>query len=235
MSLRASEAQILVTRPEPEATAFGRVLAEAGWKPVIAPLTAIVDRAPGDLPSGVSHVLLTSPRAAKKVPPDFRRLPVIAVGPRTAAAAARADLNVEQVAEEAADSRLVALIPEGSFILHLTGEHISRELGPAVQAKGARYHRAVVYEARAAEALPEAAMHFLDAPEAAAATFLSQRAAVLFAELLPAGADLSRIDAFALSSRIAETLRASLSFREVLTPPREGYAAFVDFIRSRRP
>jgi uroporphyrinogen-III synthase len=237
MSSQAPEPEILVTRPEPGATALAESLTACGWRPVLAPLTAIEDRAPEipDRPYG--FLLLTSPRAASRVPGAVQDLPAVVVGEGTRKAAGKAGLRVFATGREAADSHLVSLLPPGSEILHLTGAHKAQDLSAAFARRGCRYTEAVCYEAVAADVLPDAAKGFLASPGRSAITFLSLRAASIFAELTGPGSgpSLAGLTAFALSERIAALVDERLGFSSVLTPPREGLPAFVDFVCSRRP
>lgn len=122
--------RVLVTRPEPGASATATALAGAGFEPVILPLTRIVPLRP-DLPSDPGRfdaVVATSANAVRNSPPKLARLlagtRLFAVGAATAAAAREAGFG--KVAEGPGDAEglarhIAATLPPGSRLLYLAG------------------------------------------------------------------------------------------------------------------
>lgn len=122
--------RVLVTRPEPGASATGETLRAAGFEPLILPLTGIEPLAVETMPvaSHVDAVAVTSANALRHAPPEL--LAAIAgkrcyaVGCTTRHAAMAAGLNVEVAAPgnaEALAARIAADAPAGTRILYLCG------------------------------------------------------------------------------------------------------------------
>lgn len=80
--------RVLVTRPEPGASRTAARLAEAGFEPVVLPLTEIRPLAAGPIPADFDVVAVTSANALRHAPPALVELlrgkPLFAVGGRTA-------------------------------------------------------------------------------------------------------------------------------------------------------
>ncbi|MEO1658199.1 MAG: uroporphyrinogen-III synthase [Pseudomonadota bacterium] len=226
--------RVLVTRPQPEAGELARLLQNKGLEPVVAPLFRIVPEEHGELPEA-SALLLTSPRAARFLPQGAKALPAYVVGTATAEAAAAEGLKVVATGSGEADERLVELLPPQSTVLHLTGEDVARDLGPAFKGRGMFYHRVVIYRAEAETSLPEKAKSFLRAEGEKLVTLLSVRAAEVFAQLV-ADAGLndaaSGLDAACFGPRIAAAARASLPYRSVRQTEPGNLTQFVDSLSS---
>ncbi len=119
---------MLVTRPEPGASATARRLAALGHVPVVLPLSEIRPLAI-ELPAAdaVDAVAMTSANASRALPPlpeALARRPCYAVGESTARAARAA--GFETVAMAAGDGAVLAGLiavrePAGSRILYLCG------------------------------------------------------------------------------------------------------------------
>src|SRR5688572_10345906 len=103
MSLR-----VLVTRPQPGAARSAARLLEAGFEPILLPLTEIVAVEPA-LPASLPEaVAISSANAVRRAPASLLSLlahaPVFAVGDETAAAARQAGFeDVRRSAGNAAD------------------------------------------------------------------------------------------------------------------------------------
>lgn len=226
-------AQIIITRPELDAAETARRVTELGHEAVIAPLMT-VHMTPGpplDF-AGVQALLLTSANGARALAdrmgghiPD---LSVLCVGDATARAAQAAGLaNVESAGGDVDDlARLAAarLRPEDGDLLHVAGTKVAGDLAGALGADGFTCRREVLYEARAAESLPEAAQDAIircGADDAACAVMLySPRTAALFRGLAgDAGLDdaLGRVTALCLSANVAA--RAGRSWGAVRVAP----------------
>lgn len=211
--------QIIITRPEFDATETARRVTELGHEAVIAPLMT-VHMTPGpplDL-AGVQALLLTSANGARALAgrmgghiPD---LSVLCVGDATARAAQAAGLgNVESAGGDIDDlARLAAarLRPEKGDLLHVAGTKVAGDLAGVLGADGFAYRREVLYEARAAESLPDTARDAIarcGADDAACAVMLySPRTAALFrglAEAAGQGDALGRATALCLSANVA--------------------------------
>ena len=182
----AKRPAVLVTRPEPGATDLAGSLKRTLDAQVFsAPLTEIVPTDAAIDPGDATALLVTSPKAAQLASsvPD---LPVFAVG-RTSAEAARArGLHVQSVGSARVDDALIASLPAGARVLHLSGEDLAVDPAPLLAARGITYARLVVYRAESVEEPPPALRACLAADAPRFVTFLSGRAAEIFAALAPA-------------------------------------------------
>lgn len=134
--------RVLVTRPEPGASATAARLRAMGFCPVVLPLTRIVATPPA-APGPCDAVVATSANALRHAPADFlgpllgRRL--FAVGEATASAARRAGFaDIAVAAGTAVD--LAALIgrdvPRGARLLHLAGRERTEGFEDDLRARG---------------------------------------------------------------------------------------------------
>ncbi len=230
--------RVLITRPEREATALAKALAERGHMPVIAPLFQLVILRPpaefADVLAASQAVLLTSANGARALAEasDQRSKPVFAVGDTTAATAE--GLGFSNVVSASGDgAALAALVrhrldPNNGPLLHASGVDVAADL----ELPGFEVRRFALYEAREAPSLPDSARAALQARAIDAATFFSPRASSLFATLV-AGAGLSEscraVTAIAISPTAAEPLK-SLPFRAVRAAERPTRQAVLDDI-----
>lgn len=122
--------RVLVTRPEPGASATAARLRVLGHEPILLPLSRISPVAIEELPDPgrFDAVVLTSANAVARAPEGlaarYRHLPCLAVGERTAEAARKAGF----AKVEAADGDVYALVglvaarlPAGARLLYLCG------------------------------------------------------------------------------------------------------------------
>lgn len=146
-------ARVLVTRPEPGATATARRLAAAGHEPVLLPLSEVRALAPALPPPGTADVVAATSANALRwlppVPPAFLAGPCYAVGGKTADAARRA--GFEDVRAAAGDgAALAAMIasaePGGATVLYLCGRIRRPEFERALRAAGINVQSAEVYD-----------------------------------------------------------------------------------------
>lgn len=142
------QGRVLVTRPEPGASRTATRLAEAGFTPVVLPLTEIRPLAVGPIPADFVAVAVTSANALRHAPPalveSLRGKPLFAVGSRTANLARQAGFN--DVFEGTGDAagltdHMAAQLTPRSRVLYLCGkvrrpdfETILAEAGLAVEA-----------------------------------------------------------------------------------------------------
>ncbi len=224
---------ILVTRPEQDAEATAARLRDLGFTPIVAPLMA-VDVAVGpvlDL-GGARGLLMTSANGVRAfaerqagVLPD---LPVFCVGDATARAARAAGFgNVESAGGDVDDlARLVMdrLPPGDGPLLHVAGTKVAGDLAGLLAAGGYAYRREVLYEARGADMLPEAAAAALRAGAAAGVLLHSPRSAALFDRLVTdAGlrGACGEMTAYCLSANVAAKAGAPWAAVRVAARPTE--------------
>jgi uroporphyrinogen-III synthase len=221
--------RLLVTRPAEDAAGLIALLAGKGHEVTGAPIMEIrlIADAALDL-SGVEAVLITSRnglRALAAATPR-RDLPLLAVGPASAAAAREAGF-AEVLSAEGDVAALAALVaarlkPAHGTLLHVAGTVTAGDLAGPLSARGFPLRRAVLYEAAAAARLPGPARDFLTANRPGGVLLYSPRSAALFrrlvteAGLAPA---LGSLTAFCLSEAVAAEARA-LPFGAVAVAPR---------------
>jgi uroporphyrinogen-III synthase len=148
-------ARVLVTRPEPGATATARRLVAGGHDPVVLPLSEILPL-DHDLPpaSRVGVLAVTSANALRHlatVPSALLAKPCYTVGGRTAEAARRAGFTDVRSAEgdgRALAAMIVATEPHGATILYLCGRVRRPEFEQALGRAGVNVEAIEVYDTR---------------------------------------------------------------------------------------
>lgn len=204
---------VLITRPAAEADGLAATLAARGWVPVLAPMMEIVtDRPPLPDERTLQALLVTSANGVRGIADRLanRRLPVIAVGDATAAAARAAGFDTVTSARGTADE-LAALVtatldPAAGALLHAAGAVTTGDLAGRLDAAGFAVHRAVVYRAEPVPRLSDAAAAALADRRVRAVLLYSPRTARLLIErIVESGlADACRtIDAVCLSAAVA--------------------------------
>lgn len=203
-------AGVLVTRPEPGAAETATRLTALGFTPILAPALLLAPR-PLAPPARAQALLLTSRAAARALTPWA--IPVVAVGTATADAARASGFTEVRAAggDAAAMAELCAetLRPADGPLLLAVGEGYSLDLTALLRARGFRVIRRVVYAARDAEALPEAAREAIAAGQVSHAMFFSPRSAACSVALLTGAGlapALTGIAALAISPRVAAAL-----------------------------
>ncbi len=204
--------KVLITRPEPDASHFGRLLTKHGMTPVLAPVIDIqFDPAPVLDTEDVTHLAFTSANGVRAMSSciDGRVWPAFAVGPVTATALAGEKILLAGVADSSVESMadlIVSCTDDNAVILHIAGAHRAGDLQDLLKEKNRQCRLAVLYEAHQIATLPSKVQQQLRDDEITAATFFSQRSANLFLSLLGKhrllGA-LTRLQLICLSQAIA--------------------------------
>lgn len=209
--------RVLVTRPRADAEAFAAHLRALGHTTFIEPLIdiAFLDGPPLDL-EGVQALAFTSANGARAAARRTanRSIPVLAVGPATAAEAkAQGFTSVSQSTGEGVEglSRHIRATcgPANGSIVHLTGTVTAGDLKADLGAHEFTVRTERIYEARAADGVTGALKAELSAGLIDAAAFFSPRTASLFAALIGAEnlAPACRgMTALALSTAVANAL-----------------------------
>ncbi len=206
----------LLTRPIADSRSLEAILRARGHTAVIAPVMEVAFRTePPPSLEGVQALLFTSQNGVRAfAAAEARRdRPVLAVGRSTADAARAAGFDHVESADgdSAALARLAAarLSPPDGDLLHIAGKQVAGDLqGQLVQA-GFTTRRAVLYEARAVDRLPDAAADALSGRKVAGALIFSPRTAEVFARLVAAAGltdSLGGLTALCLSTAVAERL-----------------------------
>lgn len=185
--------RVLVTRPQAEAERTAQRLTRYGYRPVIVPLTRIEPVAPCVLPDPLAYdaVAVTSANAIRFAPADLvaglSKLPVFAVGARTADAVAAAGLAPTGIGtgDAAALGELVAgAAAHNRRVLHLCGKVHGDGLSGALVARGIECDALPTYDAVAVDPPARDLREIGRNGPIAVAMFYSPRAAELFVALL---------------------------------------------------
>lgn len=228
--------RVLITRPEEDAAELVAELAARGIEAVVAPLLSIdfVDEAPLDL-DGVQALLLTSANGVRAFARNTaeRGFKVLAVGDATARAAEAAGFqDVTSAAGDVDDLAALAakrLDPGAGALLHPAGSKVAGDLAGMLERAGFSYRRCVLYAARTATELPEAARAELATGECAGVLIYSPRTGVTFKRLVEeAGlaAALASVRAYCLSANVAAAV-AGLPWAGIETAARPEQSALL--------
>lgn len=211
--------RLLVTRPEPDATRLAETLRAHGHTPVVAPLMHIGMRGTAPDLSGVQGLLFTSANGVRALVHHLGALSPLAalcVGEATgeAARAAGARKVIVSGGDAAALAATVrgACDPAAGALVHVAGTHRAGDLQGALEAAGFRVRRAVLYEAVAVDALPEAARAALAAGTLDGVLLYSPRTARLYGALVTRAGladSVCRVAAYCLSPAVAAALKES--------------------------
>ncbi len=182
----------LLTRPYEASARLVARLEPMGYRCVVAPLLEIAPLGASSCPdlADLRAVMATSAHAFEGValPDGILSLPCYCVGSATAERACAAGFR--QVRDAQGDgAALAALMAEegeiqsGEAVLHLAGRDAHAATASALAAQGVVVRPWVVYEARAARGLPEAALAALRGEWAGVVLLFSARTAAIFADM----------------------------------------------------
>ncbi|HZH28677.1 MAG TPA: uroporphyrinogen-III synthase [Azospirillaceae bacterium] len=246
--MRAAAARsILLTRPRVDADALGARLRQAattagigtGFDIIAAPMLEIVPR-PGpalDL-DGVQAVLATSRNGVRALAARTARrdLPLYAVGDGTAAEAHAAGFTAVESAsgDVAALAALAArrLRPQDGVLVHAAGAERAGALAGTLAGIGFHTRVEVLYEARPAASLPDAAASALLGQSIGIVAFFSPRTARTFATVAVRSGLVDGCRsavAVCLSDAVANTVR-TLPWRDVRIAARPDQDSLVALI-----
>lgn len=250
--------KILLTRPRADAEELAELLDARGHEVLLEPLLEIV-AVPGEpvVASDSQALLFTSANGVRALLARnagdisaLRHLPVYTVGDATGRAAKEA--GFAEVVSASGDVKALASLvasrvrPEAGPLLHVAASDVAGDLTGLLGAQGFTVTRAVLYEAKKAEALSAETAGALRRGEIPVALFFSPRTAAAFvalagaADLAPA---LGRTTAVCLSAAVADAiddLPGAASWRDILTaaePTQESLLSALDrFVeRETRP
>ena len=177
--------RVVVTRPRADGERTATALEALGHEVLVAPLMRIEPVAT-ILAGAWSAIIVTSSNALQAVAaPEFKSLPVFAVGSRTAEAARRAGFATVSAAN--GDTKdLVRLITARSVgatapLLYLSGENRAGDLIAELANQGIRAQMEIVYRA-VAEPFPPVLVAALEAGDVDAVLHFSRRSAEFFIE-----------------------------------------------------
>lgn len=219
---------VVLTRPFGESEKLARTLAAQGIETLVAPMLSIEQRRPDDLETELEQaqaILLTSANGARALAnaTDRRDLNMFVVGDATAdAARSEGFTDIESADGEVADLAKLAierLTPEDGFLLHVSGQQVAGDIEGALSSVGFAYRRVVLYDAVAADALPETLRTALRDKSANAVLFYSPRSARTFVELARESdveSSLKSATAYCLSDAVADAAERNLWDRVVV-------------------
>lgn len=231
--------RVLLTRPRADSQRLAGLLSARGYQVLIDPLLEIepLQAAEPDL-AGVQAIVVTSRHA---VPALARlgstHLPVYCVGEATAERASA--LKTARIVTGPGDAvglatlMLERLRPEDGRILHLAGADIRPELSAMLEPRGFTLTRVIVYRARAAGTLSDAASQALGRQDLDAVLLFSPRTAAVFAALT-AGYDRTGIQALCMSANVAAALDPA-GFARVRIATRPDEQALLDLLEAPAP
>ncbi len=215
--------RVLVTRPEPDASALAQELRARGHEPILAPMMSVefVD-GPAPQIGAECYLAFTSANGVRAFCHGIeeRDWPVFAVGAATAKVARNMGFAEVYVAGGDVGS-LADMIAEHDYmpnqVFHAAGGHVAGDLAGRLIALGIEINTAHMYTAKAATKLPETARAALERQDVDAILFFSPRTAALFAKLAAAEAladRLAPVAAVCLSHNVATALKP-LQFRHI--------------------
>lgn len=232
--------RILLTRPREDAVPFAQMLAARGHDAVIAPLLEIRFAKGAEISlEGVRAILATSANGVRAIArrTPRRDVPVFAVGPQTAEEARHAGFTTIRNAE--GDGAALAhatkqwALPQNGALLHAAGSEAPKLLASELEKSGFIVRREVLYQAMAADALPEAALSALRNDALDAVMHFSPRSARLFCELTAQSGlaqHCKKIRALCISKAAADAA-ATIAFAQVRiaqTPSQSAMLALLD-------
>ena len=232
-------ARVLVTRPEPGASATARRLVAAGHQPVVLPLSEIHALSP-ELPSAgtVDIVAATSANALRHLPPVPAALlgrPCYTVGARTAEEARRAGFTDVRAADgdgAALAAMIVATERGGTTVLYLCGRVRRPEFERSLEQAGIAVHPVEIYDTRFLEPGLTAINHAAGGRPIDAVLLYSAETARVMASIIAAGdpANLfAEASLLCLSAQVAAALETLGSARTYvpMVPTEDGLLALI--------
>lgn len=221
--------RLLVTRPEPDATATARRLAALGHSATVAPLLAIVlNEPPADLPQPAGLIVTSrnGVRALAAWPQagQWRGVPLFAVGAATAEAARAAGFE-NATAGSGDGSGLVAVIaaalpPRLGPVIYAAARDLGGGLAERLEEAGYDLQLVEAYRAEPAGSLEPGVRAALESGAIDGALFYSRRTAATFRDLV-AGTPVRLAHVFALSEQVAAPLRCLGAVLHVAAEPTE--------------
>lgn len=208
--------RVLVTRPEPGASRTALRLAEAGYQPVVVPLSEIVPLEPQVATGAFQAVAISSANATRHAPnalvARLAGLPVFAVGDASAVAAREAGFaNIHSSAGSAAELArdIAAGVRRPARIAYLCGRVRRDALESELSEAGFEVTAIETYDTRIRTPSGQEVTGLDTAPIAAALVYSAEAAAALSGLAKSHSATIFRDTTFiAISERVAERLIA---------------------------
>ncbi len=233
--------RLLVTRPEPEASAFAVELRELGHEPVLQPLIEfrVLDFDPE--PLGAAEVLIITSVASLRalqergVINDLLRKPLYCVGEQTAnralAAGFETVLETAQTGEELA-GKIIASGRREAPLVHIMGEHMAFDIVGVLALEGFSVESVTVYSMDACPEFSPAIDAMLKAGDVDGVILMSPRTAEIYVSLCHRHgiADCAKSPLyFCLSKNVAAKL-ASLEPDHMRVPAKPNRKALLELL-----
>ncbi|GAN81400.1 uroporphyrinogen-III synthase [Acidocella aminolytica] len=198
--------KLLVTRPEPGASATASRLAAMGHDPVLLPCLAVTPLPPR-LPPHPAALVVTSGQAVPALPARLHGVPVFCVGDATAVKLRAAGFTRVESAHGDAVALTKLIVARNVPGLHVlaVGERHGQKLAADLRAAGISVLRRRVYKVAKLKNMPDAVRAALAAGEFDGALFYSAETARAFSQLRPPGT--GAMQAYALSQNVAKGLQ----------------------------
>ncbi|MAL79146.1 MAG: hypothetical protein CMN55_08550 [Sneathiella sp.] len=216
--------KILITRPEPDASALADILSGRGHEPRLAPMMFIENLPNRTLDTaGAQALLITSANGARALGrlAGDKNIRCFAVGRATAEAlraegyahvtAAGGDVNSLR------DVIIDAATPDGGRLIHVSGSEVAGDLVGMLTEQGFDCERLVLYEALPVTSLDAKITREIKAGSIPAVLFYSPRTAAIFTGIVTAAGlapFMESMTAYCLSAAIADKI-SSLRWQEV--------------------
>ncbi|MEL7487791.1 MAG: uroporphyrinogen-III synthase, partial [Pseudomonadota bacterium] len=229
--------RVIITRPEPDASAFAGLARARGLIPVLSPaMEIVIDRKTLDL-STAGALAFTSANGVRAFAAncDRRDLPVYAVGAMTAAAARERGFSRIETAsgDVMALADLISEQDEPPRILHVAGKSRAGDLSALLAERGVAASRSVLYRADAVTAPSADAMAMINAHSGDrwVALFSPRTAGIFLDQLRHIGASekVRSLHAACLSDAVAARLDAA-PFASISVAASTDSAAVLDVI-----
>jgi uroporphyrinogen-III synthase len=205
---------VLVTRPEPGASATARRLRGMGYAPLLAPLLKITPLSAALPPvEGLRAIVVASQHAVAALPQSHRRLPLFAVGDATADTALQH--GFAQVSSADGDAAALAALvgrsitPGGQPLLLAAGQRQGHHLARLLAVRGFAVERREVYAARPVDALPEPARAMIGGYQHGRVLLFSRETALCLNRLIQETdllAGFTTLDLAAISRSVADAI-----------------------------
>ena len=214
--------RVLVTRPLADGETIAHRLAAMGHQALLAPLLTVefLEGSPLNLAS-VQAVLVTSANGVRALARRIaeRDIAIYAVGPQSADAARQEGFLDVQSADADALALAEAVSnwsnPGSGILLHAAGEETNGALCEALEERGFKTRREILYRMKKRAHLPAEAIQALRKGEVDAVLFFSPKSASLFADCAARdGISTGGLAAVCISANTAAALK-DLAFSEV--------------------
>lgn len=222
-------ARVLVTRPPFDAARTAAKLTARGHEVLLDPVIEIEPLAFDASSDGISAITFTSANAVRVAfaCEHLKRIPVFAVGGRTAEAARECGFTEVRAAGGdvvALGDLIAAGLPSGATVLHLAGEDRAGDLPGRLAQDGITTQTRVVYRARMVDRLKPETARALGESGVDAVLHYSERSAAAFVWLARATGvfdAIGKMRHLCLSSAVAGPLKSTGAKTEVAIAPDE--------------